>query len=93
MQSVNPAAAAALIRDVENHLVVFLDEWRYDVVSRFTKADLDAAWNALLDATSPRGHVFTRFVETFRGHGATPVRRVAANRLQAMPSGGLVKRR
>lgn len=53
MRTVNPAAAGALIQDVDSHRAVFLDEWRYDTISRLTKADLDAAWSVLRDPTAP----------------------------------------
>jgi len=52
MNAVNAAASIVLIADIELHRRVFLDEWRFTVVSTLTKADLDAAWAALRDPGS-----------------------------------------
>jgi len=52
MNAINTATAVALISDVEMHRRIFLDEWRFAVVSVLTKADLDAAWAALRDPAS-----------------------------------------
>ncbi len=44
MHRVNPIAATLLIAEIESHSSVYLRDWGYAEVSRFTKTNLDAAW-------------------------------------------------
>ena len=61
MTRVNSALAAPLIADIEAHPALFLNEWKYSSVSSLTKANLDAAWNAIRvpDPSPPKTRLAT----------------------------------